>query len=107
MYFKDCFAKICGPMCTTISFQVASGTFAQDRGIILQSQNDKATIFFMDCTSFSKYADEQERLFIGGYQSIPFLSIYKMNVHKDFKQCVQIIGTLCKMFSRNVNTIPS
>eukprot|EP01084_Bolivina_argentea_P006910 13050_1 len=107
MYFKNCFAKICGPMSTTISFEVASGTFAQDRGIVLKLENDGATVFFMDCRSFSKYADEQERLFIGGYQSIPFLTIYKMNGHKDFKQCVQIIGTLCKMFSRNVNTIPS
>eukprot|EP01084_Bolivina_argentea_P239012 401633_1 len=32
MYFKNCYAKICGPMSTTISREIAAGTFAKSNG---------------------------------------------------------------------------
>eukprot|EP01084_Bolivina_argentea_P130293 230008_1 len=101
MYFKNCYARICGPMSTTTDICIAAGTFAKDDGIVLELENDKQLTFYMDCSQFSCFSNESECLFIGGFSQIPFISIRNLNrtpvaVYED---SVQAISILTKMFS--------
>eukprot|EP01084_Bolivina_argentea_P252919 424694_1 len=78
MYFKSFYAKICGPMSTTIDIEIAGPIFAGNDGIVITLKNNSALTFYFNCEQFSQHLNEKERLFIGGFSLLPIINIRRM-----------------------------
>eukprot|EP01084_Bolivina_argentea_P074245 134714_1 len=87
-------------MSTTTALPIAM-KFATSDGMILHLKNNSALTFFMDCSLYSRFREEKEILFIGGFSAIPFETIVIKNDNKDIY--VKIISALNKMFLGHKN----
>ena len=70
-----------------------------EHGILLKIQNDKQALSFFNCVPWSDYPQEDERLFIGGYQWLDIVGIVHVPKCKDYEYYV----TGMKMFNQCIN----
>eukprot|EP01084_Bolivina_argentea_P306953 530498_1 len=80
--------RLCSPTSTSKQIEV-SMNFAKRDGIIIQLNNNghaiAASLTFFDCSWFSSYNEEDERIFCGGWMSIRIESIRIVENSKNYK----------------------
>lgn len=81
-----------------IDFEIAHGTFAKRDGLVVDIWNSGTGIYLFDCSFFSDYTEENERLFIGGLQVFYFISIHHIRLKEDYKAFIRPMIILSNMF---------
>eukprot|EP01084_Bolivina_argentea_P110188 196814_1 len=94
MILEAFIANFCGPTSTSTQLQVAA-IFAKNDGIILelqQSDSKKAGhLRYFNCSLFSCYASEDERLFCGGNFPLSFHSIRLTKYNHNYQHFVEAL----------------
>merc|ERR1712154_572448 len=92
LFFDSTEIKLCGPVSTTASFHVATDIFGAG-GLVLSIKNNRLNASFFDCVPWSDFVDEDEKLFIGGWQSFTFHTIRNLStsVPQNYGIYVQVI----------------
>ena len=94
MLFNSTYARFCGPTSTTTAISVAIN-FGGNNGIILELLNDgNVDTFFFNCTVLSTFSNEEERLFIGGYTLIPFVSIRHLALNQNYGHFIRAMTVM-------------
>eukprot|EP00484_Ammonia_sp_Unknown_P022647 CAMPEP_0197027098 /NCGR_PEP_ID=MMETSP1384-20130603/7073_1 /TAXON_ID=29189 /ORGANISM="Ammonia sp." /LENGTH=797 /DNA_ID=CAMNT_0042455895 /DNA_START=21 /DNA_END=2414 /DNA_ORIENTATION=- len=91
--------RLSGPTSTTKQQEVAV-SFAKSNGMIMQLNNDEGLAKFgraFDCSWLSKYGEEDERLFFGGYYVINVEALYILKTNQKFEALVDAMCYLDKM----------
>eukprot|EP01083_Nonionella_stella_P017274 48297_1 len=109
MIFDGMQARIYSPLSTTTSENVAQ-IFADSHGLILELKPN-ATVKYFECGIFSRFANEQEILFIGGIDLVNFVNIKNVIQCCDFRPYVtalRMIDTMIHglLFSENITKEP-
>ena len=83
--------RLNGPTSTSKSVAVAI-RFAGRDGIVLKMNNDNIWLSFFDCVPFSRYPEEQERLFIGGRFPMMIKSVLITKTAQDFSSFFGVLS---------------
>eukprot|EP01084_Bolivina_argentea_P057358 104793_1 len=87
--------RLCSPTSTSCTIEVAV-KFSGDHGIIIQLDNPRVNPYFylrgFNCCWISRYKEEDERLFFGGWICIKMVSIRIRNTLKNYEN---FIFSLC------------
>ena len=70
--------------------------FAND-GILVEIQKSQALTFYWDCSYWSNYTEENERLFIGGLQMLQFMTIRNVERDRNFAPWIRPLTHLDTM----------
>eukprot|EP01084_Bolivina_argentea_P028915 53707_1 len=74
---------LCGPVSTTTDFTIAWSIFGSN-GIVLSIKKTKSAASFINANGWSSFANEDERLFVGGKQPISFQTIRNIPKRENF-----------------------
>eukprot|EP01084_Bolivina_argentea_P308174 532795_1 len=90
-----------GSPTSTSKHMEVSLNFATRDGMIIQLNNigQAYEVPFFDCSWISKYVEEAERLFIGGWKMITIESVIVIESKKNFEEWFQALGFLDELFS--------
>merc|ERR1712152_126053 len=78
---------LCSPTSTSKQIEVAI-KFSGDHGVVLQLDNppfSHGALYGFNCSWISRYKEEDERLFFGGYRRIKIESVRKRSTKQNFK----------------------
>merc|ERR1712228_473401 len=95
MLFESTLFHVYGPMSTTVEMSVALN-FAQ-KGMVIDILNMKSAIPLFDCSYWSDFNNENERLFIGSLQQFTFETIHYLPLNENYKIFIRVIGILMTM----------
>ena len=83
--------RLNGPTSTSTSRAVAI-RFAGEQGIVLKMNNEEPYLHFLDCMPFSRYPEEEERLFMGGRYPVIVKSILIMETAQNFSHFFGVLS---------------
>merc|ERR1712228_883176 len=95
MLFESTSFHVYGPMSTTVEMSVALN-FAQ-KGMVIDIINTKIAIPLFDCSFWSEFTNENERLFIGSLQYFIFETIHYLPLNENYEIFIRVIGILMGM----------
>ena len=75
---------------------VAAGRFAQN-GLVVEFTGKAGSNSFFDCPFFSDFADEDEKLFIGGLQPFYFGTVRSIKKRQNYKIYIRAISMFHRM----------
>eukprot|EP01083_Nonionella_stella_P002467 7121_1 len=90
LIFNSTSIRLCGPVSTTASFGVAVNIFGSD-GIVLDIPRRNVTQYYFDCPYWSDYANEDEKLFLGGLVHFEFETIRDVKNKMNYWCYVQVL----------------
>ena len=102
MLFDSVNCKFCAPTSMTSSRAVAE-SFSQGFGVILTLGIYDLDLRYFDCSWLSNYTTEEEKLFIGGYESIRINSVIVSRLGEDYENEMKAIGIIQNMFDARHN----
>eukprot|EP01083_Nonionella_stella_P162589 533916_1 len=88
-------ARICGPISTTARLEVIA-SFVYDNGLVLELQPDEigSSLRMMNCSFFSCFPQEEERLLFGGADTLKFTSIRVIKANANYEYFIRGIQLL-------------
>merc|ERR1712228_772957 len=95
MLFESTSFHVYGPMSTTVEMWVALN-FSQ-KGMVIDILNDKVATPLFDCSFWSDFTNENERLFIGSLQPFTFETIHYLPLNENYEIFIRVIGILMEM----------
>merc|ERR1712228_1098314 len=95
MLFESTSFHVYGPMSTTVEMWVALN-FSQ-KGMVIDILNDKVATPLFDCSYWSDFTNENERLFIGSLQPFTFETIHYLPLKENYQIFIRVIGILMQM----------
>eukprot|EP01084_Bolivina_argentea_P072906 132341_1 len=103
IYFNKFVAEFNSPTSTTTKLQIAT-VFANNNGIILEL-NSHSSLRFLNCSIFSAFANEEERLFIQppwiNDHYLVLLSIRNMSTDENYKDFIDAMTILERIITKN------
>eukprot|EP01084_Bolivina_argentea_P002698 4987_1 len=87
---------MCGPFSTTADYTIAWSIFGAG-GIVLDIINDSSGVRFMDANYWTSFGNENERLFIGGLDTLTFSTIRNIPNKQNFEPLIKVINILDNM----------
>eukprot|EP01084_Bolivina_argentea_P169004 292997_1 len=101
MYIPQCYLYLGSPTSTSVDVEV-SINFGTRAGMVIQLNNnyyEAQELPFFDCSWISRYGEENERLFFGGYDIIIVESVILLDSKQDYEQWFHALGLLDGLFS--------
>ena len=102
LLFPSTTANFASPTSTTIKISVALN-FATENGLIIVLSRYGLDVCSFDCKWISKFAGEEERLFIGGYQALIMNNIIVTSVKKRLSLSISAINILQMIIEARFN----
>eukprot|EP01083_Nonionella_stella_P041659 112866_1 len=94
--------RLCSPTSTSKQFAVAN-RFSGDKGLVLQFDNPDIEVFrftrAFNCSWISRFKEEDERLFFGGYHPLRVVSVRLIETKQNFAPIIYLFNYFDKMVS--------
>eukprot|EP01084_Bolivina_argentea_P145580 255139_1 len=105
MLFKKLSAQFCGPLSATLQYSIAVTFSNQGNGngvIISIHPTSSALLTYFDCVPWSKFAYEQEMLFLGGLEPLQIIGMISVNDGMNYDKYCHTMGIFQEYVSRGL-----
>lgn len=111
IHFSKFIANFCCPTSTTTQFEVATAFTDESKGVILQLEKTQhqngLDLKYFNCTLLSRYAHEDERLFIGGMAPLQIASMWIVQKNQNLRCFVRAITLFGRALDGDDAELPS